>query len=102
MIEVSIDALTPGSTTAKAVVTPSGMTLVGAGTALGATLIGRLRAMGVASVFIVGESSATPTLTVEERLQALAARFSPHAADPVMMQIHDAFAEQIRATNGNH
>lgn len=96
MTATPIDGLTVGAITARPVVTPSGLTLVGAGTVLTPALIGRLKSMGVGTVWVVGNASESPGPTVEERLAALHARFAPHADDPLMKELRDALARQLR------
>jgi len=96
MSDVSIDKLVPGATTARPVSTPSGLKLVGAGTVLTASLIGRLRSLGVAAVSIVGDPGATTVLSLADQLAALDARFARHAGDPVMIEMRDMLARQLR------
>jgi hypothetical protein len=102
MIQVPIDSLVPGTTTAKAVVTPSGMMLVGVGTVLNGTLISRLKGMGVAAVFVEGDAEGAGGGTVpsvEDRLAELTRRFAPHAADPLMVELRDTLSQQLQTTH---
>ena len=55
-----------------------------------------LKTMGVIAVTVVGEAAEGQTLSPEERLAALNARFAPHAQNRLMMELRDLLARQLR------
>jgi hypothetical protein len=98
MVQVPIDQLAAGLKTARPVTTPSGLTLVGEGTVLTVALIARLKGLGVIAVAVAGDAGVARA-SVEDRLAALAARFTRHAGDPLMTALHDLLAADIRRSS---
>jgi hypothetical protein len=97
MPKIPLSKVQPGQRIARAVVNANGVVMVQPGTELTSTMIERLRSVGVDAVVVAsGDGSTEPSKPVEERLRELDARFAGHENDPVMMQIKDVIARQLK------
>jgi hypothetical protein len=97
MPKIPLSKVQPGQRIARAVVNANGVVMVQPGTELTSSMIERLRSVGVDAVVVAsGDEPTVPTRPVHERLGELDARFAGHENDPVMMQIKDVVARQLK------
>ncbi|MBP7765446.1 MAG: hypothetical protein K4445_01360 [Deltaproteobacteria bacterium] len=95
MPKISVDKLEPGMKLARPVTGPNGMVLLGEGTELTEKWIERIRDMDVAAIYVDGPP--VQTLSREEALAALDARFAPVEDKPRMGDIKKLVREHIES-----
>jgi len=93
MPKVPVSQLKPGMKLAKPVVAKNGMVMLGEATELTQTWIERIDDMGIASVFIDGPP--VQTVSREDALSALDARFAPIEDKPYMKNLKKIVREHI-------
>jgi hypothetical protein len=97
MPKLPLALVRPDQTLARPVTNATGVVLVQAGTLLTPVLIDRLMALGIDAVTVVTDAGDTlDGPSMEERLRELDARFAGHEQDPLMTQIKDIVARQLR------
>jgi hypothetical protein len=98
MPKISVTKLESGMKLAKPVTAKNGMVMLGEGTELSATWIERIRDMDITSVFIEGPP--IQTVSKEEALASLNARFANVEGKPHMNLIKKIVAEHIEGLYG--
>lgn len=93
MPKLPVDKLEPGMKLAKPVTAKNGMVMLGEGTELSETWIERIRDMDITSIFVEGPS--IQTLSKEEALANLEARFAKTEGKPYMNIIKKVTKEHI-------
>ena len=93
MPKIPVVKLESGMKLAKPVTAKNGMVMLGEGTELSATWIERIRDMDIASVFIEGPP--IQTVSKEEALAGLNARFAQVEGKPYMNLIKKIVAEHL-------
>lgn len=93
MPKLPVDKLEPGMKLAKPVTARNGMVMLGEGTELTETWIERIRDMDITGIFVEGPS--IQTLTKEEALADLEARFTKTEGKPYMNIIKKITKEHI-------
>ncbi|MEN6622689.1 MAG: hypothetical protein ABFD50_14195 [Smithella sp.] len=93
MPKLPVDKLEPGMKLAKPVTAKNGMVMLGEGTELSETWIERIRDMDITSIFVEGPS--IQTLSKEEALASLEARFAKTEGKPYMNIIKKITKEHI-------
>ncbi len=93
MPKIPVDKLEPGMKLSKPVTAKNGMVLLGEGTELSETWIKRISEMDITGVFI--EGPAIQTISKEEALTNLEARFAKTEGKPYMNLIKKVTKEHI-------
>jgi hypothetical protein len=93
MPKIPVAKLEPGMKLAKPITTKTGMVMLGEGTELSATWIDRIRDMDITNVFVDGPP--IQTISIEEAMANLDARFANVAGKPYMNLIKKIVKEQI-------
>lgn len=93
MPKIPVAKLEPGMILAKPIMTPNGMVMLGEGTELTEKWVERIQDMEIASVFIDGPP--IQTISKEEALANLEARFALAAGKPYMNSIKKLVKEHI-------
>lgn len=93
MSKLPVDKLEPGMKLARPVIAKSGMVMLGEGTELSEIWIERIRDMNITGVFVEGPS--VQTLSKEEALANLEARFANVEGKPYMNLIKEITKEHI-------
>jgi hypothetical protein len=95
MPKIPVSQLKPGMKLAKPITAKNGMVMLGEGTELNATWIDRIADMDIASVFVEGPP--VQTISKEEALNRLNARFINVEGKPYMNTIKKIVKEHIEA-----